>query len=277
MAYSLTWIPDALLQAGLKVAKCDGWEQRGVGEIGRTLGVICHHTGGSRRGNMAALQTLIDGRSDLRGPLAHLGLGRDGTYYMIAARRANHAGQGAWNGLSNGNGNFVGIEAQNAGSPDDPWPEVQLDAYRRGVAALLRHLGLPASACAGHGEYALPRGRKVDPSFPMQPFRDAVAQILAGTSPPPALIPAREPPTQAGAGRPTLRRDHDDPLVRTLRERLGLPSADRFDGVTEARLREFQRARGLVPDGIVGPKTWRALDAGSLRVNQPERTVVIRG
>jgi len=28
----------------------------------------------------------------------------------------------------------------------------------------------------------------------------------------------------------------------------------------EARVREFQRRQSLVPDGIVGPKTWRALD-----------------
>jgi len=29
--------------------------------------------------------------------------------------------------------------------------------------------------------------------------------------------------------------------------------------MTEALVREFQRTHGLVPDGIVGPKTWEAL------------------
>ena len=29
---------------------------------------------------------------------------------------------------------------------------------------------------------------------------------------------------------------------------------------TEAAVREFQRSHSLVPDGIVGPKTWAALD-----------------
>ena len=92
MIYSLTWLPAVLKGAGLKVALVDGWESRGRGEVGPISGVICHHTAGSRVGNMPSLNTLIHGRSDLPGPLAQLGLGRDGTYYVIAAGRSNHAG-----------------------------------------------------------------------------------------------------------------------------------------------------------------------------------------
>jgi len=29
--------------------------------------------------------------------------------------------------------------------------------------------------------------------------------------------------------------------------------------MTEAAVRRFQRAHGMVPDGIVGPKTWQKL------------------
>ncbi|MBC7106225.1 MAG: peptidoglycan-binding protein [Firmicutes bacterium] len=33
-----------------------------------------------------------------------------------------------------------------------------------------------------------------------------------------------------------------------------------FDGATQAAVREFQRSRGLPPDGMVGPLTWKALE-----------------
>ena len=39
-----------------------------------------------------------------------------------------------------------------------------------------------------------------------------------------------------------------------------------FDAVCELALREFQQARGLVVDGIVGPETWRALVAARWRL-----------
>src|SRR5437764_6810953 len=140
MSFSLTWLPDVLTGAGLKISRVEGWEFRGRGDAGPTLGVICHHTGTAvhRDKNMPTLQTLIDGRSDLGGPLAQLGLGRDGTYYIVAAGKANHAGPGSWQGITTGNTNFVGIEGENSGENDDPWPEVQMDAYRRGVAAILK-------------------------------------------------------------------------------------------------------------------------------------------
>ena len=76
MIHSLTWLPGVLKAAGLKVALIDDWESHGRGDVGKLFGVICHHTAGSLRGNMSSLDTLINGRSDLPGPLAQLGLGR---------------------------------------------------------------------------------------------------------------------------------------------------------------------------------------------------------
>ena len=164
MTHSLIWLPAVLKAAGLKVATVDGWESRGRGDVGPILGVICHHTAGPKDGNMPSLKILINGRAELHGPLAQLGLGRDGTYYVIAAGKCNHAGSGIWNGVTNGNANFIGIEAENTGRSDDfPWPDVQMDAYRRGVAAILTHIGREAEFCAGHKEYCVPQGRKPDP------------------------------------------------------------------------------------------------------------------
>jgi peptidoglycan hydrolase-like protein with peptidoglycan-binding domain len=265
MAGSLTWLPKVLEDAGLKVATVDGWELRG-GEMGTVRGVICHHTANPRRDlNMPSLNILRDGRSDLPGPLSQLGLGRDGTFYVIAAGRCNHAGSGLWNGVSRGNSHFIGIEAENSGRDDDfPWPQVQLDAYHRGVAAILRHLNLAADCCAGHKEYAMPLGRKPDPSIDMPGFRAAVARILSGEAAPPRLIPAVEPTPspKVGAPRPTLRRDsREEQWVRELQMLLGVAIDGMFGGKTEAAVRAFQRSQQIVPDGIVGPKTWTKLDA----------------
>jgi hypothetical protein len=256
MSFSLTWLPDVLQAAGLKVAPVDGWETRGRAEMGTVLGVMCHTTVGLRNGNMPSLRTLIEGRSNLPGPLAQLGLGRDGTYYIIAAGRCNHAGAGSWAGIVTGNSNFIGIEGENTGRADDPWPDIQMDAYRRGSAALLTHVNRGVEFCVGHKEYALPKGRKSDPGFDMNAFRSAVASFMNGTTPQPVLIPSHEPVQ----GRPTLRRGATDPRVAGIQRKLDIDASGTFDAATEAAVRAFQRARHLVPDGIVGPKTWRVLD-----------------
>lgn len=263
MSHSLIWLPDALEQAGLKVALVEGWENRGARDVGEIFGVICHHTAGGRTGNMPSLNTLVHGRSDLPGPLSQLGLGRDGTYYVISAGRCNHAGAGIWRGLVNGNTNFIGIEAENTGKPNDfPWPEIQVEAYQRGVAAILKRIGRGAEFCAAHREYALPKGRKPDANFDMVEFRAKVAGFLEGTGAAPRVIPATEPSAPGGGvGRPTLRRDSQGPFVKQLQEKLKLLNPDGLFGAkTEAALREFQRSKNVVPDGIVGPKTWKLLD-----------------
>jgi len=182
VGFSLQWLGDVLRTAGLNVAETQGWKARGHGDFGPVRGVLCHHTAGPSAGNMPSLDTLINGRGGahpLSGPIANLGLGRDGTYYTVAAGRAYHAGGGKWHGITNGNSSLIGIEAENTGLPNDPWPRLQLDAYARGVAALLSHIGVGVDMCAGHKEYALPPGRKDDPDFDMNAFRAKVAALMA--------------------------------------------------------------------------------------------------
>jgi peptidoglycan hydrolase-like protein with peptidoglycan-binding domain len=249
MAFSLTWLPDVLRNAGLKVAEQPGWAARGRGEMQAVQGVVCHHTGTASQANMPTLRLLTEGRSDLPGPLAQLGLARDGTYYVIAAGRANHAGSGSWKGFS-GNSRFIGIEAENSGSAADNWPEVQMDAYRRGVAAVLFRLGLDAGRCCGHKEYA--PHRKPDPRFDMNEFRSTVRAIMHGESIIRPLIPATDPTS----GNPTIRRGARGDLVKKLQTKLAQTDDGVFGASTEAAVRQFQREKGLVPDGIVGPKTW---------------------
>lgn len=183
MTYSLTWLPQVLRNAGLKVQEQPGWKTRGHGDADPTKGVICHHTNGAKSGNMPTLNVLINGRPDLKGPLSQLGLGRDGTYYVIAAGLCWHAGPGSWQGLTNGNSSFIGIEAENVGDSSDPWPTAQMDAYRRGVAAILKHIKAPSIMCCGHKEWA--PSRKDDPSFNMTVFRQMVAALLVEVPLPP--------------------------------------------------------------------------------------------
>jgi peptidoglycan hydrolase-like protein with peptidoglycan-binding domain len=259
MAFSLVWLPEVLRGAGLKVAEQPGWTDRGRGPMGTVRGVICHHTVGGPTGNMPSLGVLTRGRKldkggYLHGPLAQLGLGRDGTYYVIAAGRANHAGEGSWKGIS-GNSSFIGIEAENSGGVGDRWPEVQMDAYCRGVAAILRKVGADVEMCCGHKEYA-PRRKPNDPRFDMNVFRDRVRGITGGTGPIRPLIPAVDE-----GGRHTLRRGDRGELVKIVQRKVLAADDGIFGATTEAAVRRFQRDHGLVADGIVGPKTWEAIDA----------------
>ncbi len=260
MVFSLTWLPKVLLDAGMKVAEQPGWRTRGRGDVGTIRGVMCHHTAGPRTGIMPSLGVVTNGRPDLPGPLSQLCLGRDGTFFVVAAGRASHAGAGNWQGVTTGNSSFIGIEAENTGQTTgpnaEPWLAVQLDAYRRGVAAILEKIDANAIMCCGHKEYALPVGRKPDPTFDMDDFRVQVASIMAGTAPLPSVIPAVD-----SDDRPTLRRGATGDLVELIQEKIGITETGRFDAITEAAVRQFQRDRGLVPDGIVGPRTWATLMA----------------
>jgi peptidoglycan hydrolase-like protein with peptidoglycan-binding domain len=96
----------------------------------------------------------------------------------------------------------------------------------------------------------------------MDVFRARVATFLNGTAPAPVLIPAAEPAAAAGqpAPRPTLVRNSHGVLVRDVQRKLVVPEDGTFGAITEAKLRAFQISKGLVPDGIVGPRTWAALD-----------------
>ena len=258
MAFSLTWLPDVLLNADLKVAEQPGWKTRGHGDVATIKGVICHHTAGAKSGNMPSLGVVTNGRPDLPGPLAQLCLGRDGTYFIVAAGKCFHAGAGNWQGIATGNSSFIGIEAENTGQTTgplaDPWPAVQLDAYRRGAAAILKKVRANAIMCCGHKEYALPMGRKPDPTLDMADFRQQVSAIMAGTAPNPSIIPAVD-----AENRPTLRRGATGALVEEVQRKIGIAVTGMFDGLMEAAVRVFQRNHDLVPDGIVGPRSWATL------------------
>lgn len=188
------WLADTLRKAGLPVRELPGWQTRGHGEMAQILGVLAHHTAGPRTGNYPSENIVVNGRPDLAGPLANLGLARDGTWIIVAAGQAWHAGTGSvpWCPANTGNTHLLGVEAESCGVVDD-WTDAQRGSYPRGAAALLSHLNLPASRAIGHKEWA--PTRKVDPAFwDMNAFRADVARWQAAASkPPPAPAPIPVP------------------------------------------------------------------------------------
>lgn len=168
-------------ESGMNVIEVSGWKSRNHGSLASVESIICHHTAGAATGNYPSLGVVTNGRSDLAGPLAQLGLGRDGTVYVIANGVAWHAGA-TINDAVWGNSRSIGIEAENTGS--QPWPPEQVDAYAKLIAVLCRHYGLGVDRVRGHKEICYPAGRKTDPAgLPgdMNGLRERV--LVAMTSP----------------------------------------------------------------------------------------------
>lgn len=155
-------LPAWLRSYGLTVEEVHGWQTRGAELRSTPTVVVGHHTATSARakGDLPTLGILRDGRPDLPGPLCQIGLGRNGTAYVLASGKANHAGRGQWGGTTN-SALTVGIEVEHPGT--GPWTPLQLDAFDRTAAALLAGLGRTADDYCGHREWARPVGRKVDP------------------------------------------------------------------------------------------------------------------
>lgn len=256
------WLPDVLRKAGLTVREAPGWESRGTATF-NPVGVMWHHTAtGTNWSDQKVTDFLSNGRSDLAGPLCHLQLNRDGSYVVIAAGRANHAGTGKWNNITAGNTNFIGIEATNDGV-GEPWPQAQLNAYYVGTAAIIRYINGSSDNVIGHKEWT---SRKIDPrGIDMPQARETVSAIINGGTVP-AAAPVTSPTVPVSTRRPTLRYLDKGPSVRYMQERLlahGFnpgPIDGDFGPRSLTEVHKLQTQRGLVSDGIVGPATWSELE-----------------
>lgn len=164
-----TGILAALRDWGLTVVEVPGWKTRGSSDFS-PRGFVAHHDVIPPTTSCPSI--IVDGRSDLPGPLSQFWLERNGRVHLVAAGRANHAGEGGWHGLT-GNSSVWGCEANNLGTADHPWPQVQLDAYIRLAAACADFSGFPPANVCGHKEWA--PTRKIDPhSIDMGTFRARV-------------------------------------------------------------------------------------------------------
>lgn len=187
----LTDLADACRKSGLRVVELPGWKTRGrprdKGDFDPS-GTLCHHTGDKADGKAYAEWLATKGRPDLAPPLCQVSLDREGTVYVCAAGRANHAGKAKASGpMPAGDGNtiYLGIEAQNTGT--EGWghkgtdaggnPVTQGEAYVRLVAALHTHYGWAASHSRGHKETSVTG--KWDPgAYDMDKHRARVADLM---------------------------------------------------------------------------------------------------
>ena len=188
-------LAEALRREGLKVVERPGWKTRGSSTFS-PRGTVCHHTG-----PWSTVEGMVrlceNGRSDLPGPLANVVLAPDGTCYVIAAGRANHAGPGGYKGLS-GNTSVFGIEAIHSGSHTQPWPQAQMDAYYKLCAAMARLRGFSPDYVCSHKEWA--PTRKYDPvNVDMNAFRATVGRLLGTQPAPQGVAPMYSPPLQIAA------------------------------------------------------------------------------
>lgn len=177
----LLWLPEVLRGAGCKVATLDGWETRGK-QLTAVEGVVWHHTAtGTGWTDQRVADLLRDGRSDLAGPLAQLGLQRDGTFVVVASGKANHNGYGTWGNQT------IGIEAYNDGKGEQ-WPPEMVQAWVKGTAAILAHLGYGAERMKGHRETD-PK-RKPDPvGIDLVACRQRIAPLITYQPPTPTPEP----------------------------------------------------------------------------------------
>ncbi len=120
--------------------------------------VILHDT--SNDNIERPLKTLTDPAREVS---AHYLIGRDGTLYQLVDenRRAWHAGQSYWGGLTDLNSASIGIELDNTG--DEPYAEPQIDRLIGLLKELQARHRSPSSNILGHGDIAL--RRKVDPGW----------------------------------------------------------------------------------------------------------------
>jgi len=169
---------------GLQVEYVPGWSTRGS-ETFAPGGVLAHWTAGPRGSvTRPSLNICVNGRSGLPGPLCNVYGDRRGVAVIVAAGRANHGGPGIYRGKS-GNSRWAGIEMEAADNSD--WTPQQRLAYPLMCAGILNAInekGLgPADHrdVAGHYEYALPAGRKIDPrGYTMDMLREQTRLALAG-------------------------------------------------------------------------------------------------
>lgn len=138
--------------------------------------IVIHYT---------AMESCAAARARLCDPLAevsaHWLLSETGDTEALVdeARRAWHAGAGAWRGVQDVNSHSIGIELANRGN--HPFPHPQMAALERLLAGIMARWGIGPAQIIGHSDMA--PGRKVDPGARFDWRRLALAGLSVWPQP----------------------------------------------------------------------------------------------
>lgn len=174
-----------------------------VGEMGTVVGCVRHHTGTAESflptSDYPTYNVVKEGRSGLENSLSAFGLGRFSGIYVFSEDISWHAGTWSYAGITDGNGHFLGIEAEGTGAI---WTPFQREFYPRLCASILNFVGEGIGMMPRHLDGAMPRGRKSDAanlwssfSSTVQSYLDNPSKITYGGAvapPAPALLPQED-------------------------------------------------------------------------------------
>jgi hypothetical protein len=166
---------DLMVSRGLTVKESSGYETRGRPyTFYGNAGLICHHTAATSDID----SVLINGRSDLPGPLCHYALHKNGDVVLIAAGYANHAGESLPGAPTNSTG--WGIEATGPIPLDGYGPGAfpNYEEYQVMVGCILDAESWSKDKIWFHKTSCSPKGRKIDPSFDYDSFCAGVGSGL---------------------------------------------------------------------------------------------------
>lgn len=279
MTHKIDW-KAVLKKADFKVVYVNGWENRGrPGSFVPPKAVLVHHTAGSaNQTSEQAYRFMVNGRTDLAGPLTQLLLNyKTKTLYVIAAGRSNHAGRTKakkYVQAGDGNTQMVGIEIMNSGY--EGWKSSDLAFVHKVVATVQDGLGLPRDAVYAHGETS--ETGKWDPGYngrmiDMTAFRAAVAKVKTATNKP---APKGKDYGKMDVRSYTKGGKNDSTLwlkkrVNAHLAGLGIKhsmvvSSRKYGAATVKAVAAFQRAQGWTgsgADGMLGPETLKRLAAAA--------------
>lgn len=206
----LSWLPDILSDAGLKVSVEPGWDTRGSAVLFSPRVIVDHGTAAkaSRANPFPSRRVVTAGRSDLKGPLCNVLTSYGNRVHVVASGQSNNAGAGGWPAYSaSANRHTIGNEMEHDNL--SPVPTELKEAMALVDGAICRHLKWSPERCIAHKEWA-PR-RKIDPSWDQDGHRARVRGVI-GALDHKALL--ANPPRGFMASYNTRRQAGRDLLVR---------------------------------------------------------------